>query len=78
MRFLRTPILKNICERLLLKISISVTNLEGKHLCQGLFLNKFVGLMLWHMRFPINFVKLLRTPFLTDHLRRLLLSREQT
>ena len=26
-KFLRTPILKNICERLFLKISISVTNL---------------------------------------------------
>ena len=28
-KFLRTPILKNICERLLLKISISVTNSEA-------------------------------------------------
>ena len=28
-KFLRTPILKNICEMMLLKISISVTNLEA-------------------------------------------------
>ena len=27
----------------------------------------------WHRRFPVNFVKFLRTPFLTEHLRWLLL-----
>ena len=48
------------------------TKFTGKHLCQKLFFNKFEGLMpatllkkrLWHMCFPINFVKFLRTPFL--------------
>ena len=28
---------------------------------------------LWHMRFAVNFAKFLRTPFLTNHLRSLLL-----
>ena len=28
---------------------------------------------LWHKCFPLNFAKFLRTPFLTEHLRRLLL-----
>ena len=28
---------------------------------------------LWHRCFPVNFAKFLRTPFLTEHLRRLLL-----
>ena len=37
----------------------------GKHLCQGLFSNKVTGL---------NFAKFLRTPFLTEHLWRLLLN----
>ena len=47
------------------------TKLSGKHLCQGLFFNKVVGLRpatllkkrLWHSCFPENFVKFLRTPF---------------
>ena len=53
----------------------------GKHLCQGLLFNKVVGLRaatllkkrLWHRCFPVNFVKLLRTPLSTEHLRWLLL-----
>ena len=44
----------------------------GKHLCQSLFFNKIVGLRpatllkkrLWNRCFPVNFAKLLRTPFL--------------
>ena len=47
------------------------TEFAGKHLCQSLFLNKVVGLRpatlfikgLWHRCFPVNFAKLLRTPF---------------
>ena len=42
---------------------------KGKHLCQGLFFNKAAGLRC----FPVNFVKFLRTPFLTEHLQWLLL-----
>ena len=49
----------------------------GKHLCQSLFFNKVAGLRpatllkkrLWRRCFPVNFVKFLRTPFLTEHLR---------
>ena len=45
----------------------------GKHLCQRLFFNKVADLAwpatllkksLWHMCFPVNFAKFLRTPFL--------------
>ena len=43
-----------------------------KHLCQSLFFNKVAGLR--HRCFPVNFVKLLRTPFLAEHLRWLLLT----
>ena len=53
----------------------------GKHLCQSLFFNKVAGLRpatllkrrLWHSRFPVNFAKFLTPPFLTEHLRQLLL-----
>ena len=43
----------------------------GKHLCQSLFFNK--KHRLWHRCFPVIFAKFLRTPFLTEHLRWLLL-----
>ena len=53
----------------------------GKHLCQRLFFNKVAGLRpatllkksLWHMCFPVNFAKFLRTPFLQNTSGRLLL-----
>ena len=53
----------------------------GKYLCQSFFLHKVVGLRPatllkkrpWHRWFPVNFVKFLRTSFLTEHLRWLLL-----
>ena len=53
----------------------------GKHLCQSLFLNKVVGLRSatllkrrpWHRCFPLNFAKFLRTPFLQNTSRWLLL-----
>ena len=59
----------------------NLTKSTGKHLCQSLFLNKVAGLRpasslkkrLWHRCFPANFVKFLKTPFLTEHLRCLLL-----
>ena len=48
----------------------------GKHLCQGLFLNKVADLRpatllkkrLWHRRFTVNFAKFLKTPFFIEHL----------
>ena len=53
----------------------------GKHLCQSLFFNKIADLRLatllkksfWHSRFPVNFAKFLRTPFLQNNSGRLLL-----
>ena len=53
----------------------------GKRLCQSLFFDKIAGFrssvllkkILWHRCFPVNFVKFFRTPFLTEHLRWLLL-----
>ena len=52
-----------------------------RHLCQSLFFNKVAGLksstllkkMLWHRCFPVNFVKFLRTSFLWNTSRSLLL-----
>ena len=54
---------------------------KGKHPCQRLFFNKVAGFRpatllkksLWHGCFPLNFAKFLRTPFVTEHLRWLLL-----
>ena len=54
----------------------------GKHLCRSLFFNKVTGLRpatllkrrLWHRCFSVNFAKFLRTLFLIEHLRWLLLS----
>ena len=52
------------------------------NLCQSLLFNKVAALRpvallkrrLWHRSFPVNFVKFLRTPGFTEHLRWLLLS----
>ena len=53
----------------------------GKYLCKSLFFNKvayfrpatLLKKRLWHRCFPVNFAKFLRTPFLTELLRWLLL-----
>ena len=48
----------------------------GKHLCQSLYFNKVAALLkkkLWHRCFPVNFAKFLRTRFLQNTSRRLLL-----
>ena len=58
------------------------TKFTGKHLCQSLFFNKVAGIRpvtllkkrLWHMCFLVNFMKLLKTLFLTEHLWWLLMS----
>ena len=60
----------------------NITKFTRKHLCQSLFLNKVSGLRfatllkmrLWHICFLVNFAEFLRTPFLTEHLRWLLLN----
>ena len=57
----------------------------GKHHFQSFFFYKLAGLRLatllkkrlWHRRFPVSFAKLLRTPFLAEHLRWLLLNEER-
>ena len=54
---------------------------KGKHLYQSLFFNKVAGLRpttllkkkLLHRFFPVNFSNFLRTPFVTEHFRWLLL-----
>ena len=51
------------------------TKFTGKHLCQSLFFKKVADLLkkkLWHRCFPVNFVKVLRTPFLQNIFGRLL------
>ena len=45
----------------------------GKHLCQISFLKTLLEKRLWHRCFPVNLAKFLRTLFLTEHLRWLLL-----
>ena len=45
----------------------------GKHQCQSLRPENLLKKRLWHRCFPMNFVKILRTPFFTKHLRWLLL-----
>ena len=54
------------------------TKFTEKYLCQCIFFNKSAGLRPaillkekpWHRCFPVNFVKFLRTPFITEHFRR--------
>ena len=54
---------------------INCTKFTGKHLCQGLFFNKFAGLgaaillkkKLWHFCFPVNFAKFVRAHFLQNN-----------
>ena len=58
------------CKKGVLK---NFTKLTGKHLCQSLFLT-LLKKRLWHRCFQVNFAKLFRTPFFTEHLRWLLLS----
>ena len=50
---------ENACGRVSFLIKIIIKSLLKKRL--------------WHRRFPVNFAKFLRTPFLTEHLRWLLL-----
>ena len=56
------------------RCSSKFRKIHGKHLCQSLFFNKIAGLRnvtllkkrLQHIRFPVNFVKFLRTLFLQN------------
>ena len=77
---------RNICrsshQRFSMKKGVlkNFAKFTGKHLCQSLFYNEVAGLAatllekrFWHRCFPVNFLKFLRTPFLTEHLWWLLL-----
>ena len=67
------------CEKGILR---NFAKFTGKHMCRSLFLNKVTGprpgtllkRRLWYRCFPVNFVKFLRAPFLTEHPRWLLLT----
>ena len=69
------------CEKDVLR---NFAKFTGKHLCQSPFFNKVAALRratllkkrLWHRCFPVNFAKFLRTPFFTEHLWWLLLSKD--
>ena len=67
MYFVRKGVLRNFAK------------FTGKHLCQSLIFTKglrpatLLKKRLWHKCFPVNFAKFLRTPFLKEHLRWLLL-----
>ena len=52
---------RSSCPEVFLKIW---ENSRGKHLCQSVSFNKFAGLRLCHKYFPVNLVKISRTPFL--------------
>ena len=52
----------------------SFAKFTGKHLCQSLRPATLLKKRLWHKCFPVNFATFLRTYFLTEHLRWLLLS----
>ena len=59
----------------------NVAKFTGRHLCQSLFFNKVASLRSatllkkrpWHMCFPVNFAKFLRTYFLQNTSVQLLL-----
>ena len=48
-------------------------NTEAARAIRGVLLKTLLKKRLWHRRFPLNFVKFLRTPFLQNTSRRLLL-----
>ena len=58
------------CKKYVLKNFPKTT---GKHLWQSLFFNKvgpaiLLKKRLWYRCFPVNFAKILRTPFFMEHL----------
>ena len=63
------------------KVFLKISQNSQKNTCASLFFNKVAGLMpaivlkkrLQYKCLPVNFAKFLRTPFLKEHLRQLLL-----
>ena len=74
---------RSSCPRMFCKKGVvgNFAKFKGKYLCQKLLFNKVAGLRpatllkksLWHMCFPVNFAKFLRTYFFTKHVWWLLL-----
>ena len=63
------------------KVFLEILQNSQGNTCASLFFNKVAGWGLtllkkgpWHRCFPVNIEKFLRTPFLTEHLRWLLLN----
>ena len=53
------------------KVFLKISQNSQENTCARVFFEKK---RLWHWCFPVNFVKFLRTPFLIEHLRWLLLT----
>ena len=70
--------LRSSCPEVFCKKAVlqNFSKFTGKHLCLSLPFNEVAGLR--HRCFPVNFVKILRTTFFTDHLQWLLLNFEET
>ena len=62
-RLNRSSRLEVFCEKGVLR---NFAKFTGKHLCQSLFFNKVAGL--WHRCFPVNFAKIFKSTFFTEHL----------
>ena len=72
--FYTAPCSRSSCRRCCVRKVVlrNFAKFTGKHLCQSLFLNEVAGFRpetllkkrLWHRRFPVNFAKFLKTPFL--------------
>ena len=63
-KFLRTPLLQNTSERLLLDVLRNFAKFTSKHLCQSIFLNKISGEDLPARVISCELCKILRTSFL--------------
>ena len=56
------------------KVFLEISQNSQENTCaRASFLETLLNKKLWHRCFPVNFAKFLRTPFLTEHLRWLLL-----
>ena len=67
---------RSSCPELFYKKGVlkTFTKFTGKHLRQRV--SFLIKKRLWHRCFPMNFEKFLRAPFLTEHLRWLLLGKQ--
>ena len=70
----KKPLFRSSCPEVFCKKGV-LRNLQIslENTWASLFFNKVAGLRLWCRCFPVHFAKFLRTPFLIEHLRWLLL-----